>query len=379
LPKIHFPCFPILFIRTCSSPPQVDSEDGDEGDKDPSKSKDPDKPEDPSKSDGPSKIEDSGKSSSSTTTSCSVRITTATDCSVAYSAFQSTVGSDVVSTTACYTTKCQQTIGCSVEATTTISITTSEVEACPWLPQTPYNAIATYKDAGIELPGWMQYPITNDMMANPEPGEDENADEDGEDGTTDSNGDPIYDSGDDSGFDIPAMMTMSFTKSADPDYEALTGHPLATHPRPPKQQSISGPVDFPPPNSPPPSSGQGRIQPTELSLIIPTFSYTPVPITKSIKRPSQGHTEVAETSIDIPTWTYTPIPASESTSKSGQGRIQPTAPSLDVPTFSYTVPPSVSVTTITPEPVYTTTFLPPSPSKTTRWIACVGVWGGNCW
>jgi hypothetical protein len=90
----------------------------------------------------------------------------------------------------------------------------------------------------------MQYPITNDMMASPEPGDDENSDNDGEDGTTDSNGDPIDDSGDDPGFEISAMMTMSFTTSDGPDYDSITDHPLATHPRPPKQKSISSLVDF---------------------------------------------------------------------------------------------------------------------------------------
>jgi hypothetical protein len=90
----------------------------------------------------------------------------------------------------------------------------------------------------------MQYPITNDMMASPEPGDDENSDNDGEDGTTDFNGDPIDDSGDDPGFEISAMLTMSFTTSDGPDYDSITDHPLATHPRPPKQKSISSPVDF---------------------------------------------------------------------------------------------------------------------------------------
>jgi hypothetical protein len=130
--KAAFPLYSPTFLEKCDSPPKVDSEEVNGSDKHPSKSKDPEQPKDPSKS-----PESSESSSSTTTTSCSAGITTATDCSVACSAFQSTVGSDVVSKTACYTTKCEQTIGCSIEATTTTSITTSEAEACPWPPQTP--------------------------------------------------------------------------------------------------------------------------------------------------------------------------------------------------------------------------------------------------
>jgi hypothetical protein len=101
----------------------------------------------------------------------------------------------------------------------------------------------------MELPGWMQYPITNDMMASPEPGGNVNS-ENG-DNPTDSNADldPADDSDEDHVIDIPAMLTTSGSTSDEPvatfaNTPDATFMPHATHPRPPKQWSITGPVVF---------------------------------------------------------------------------------------------------------------------------------------
>jgi hypothetical protein len=58
----------------------------------------------------------------------------------------------------CYTTCCEQTIGCSIIATTSTSITTSIVSACGQGAVTNYDAIATWQAAGLPVPRWMQHP-----------------------------------------------------------------------------------------------------------------------------------------------------------------------------------------------------------------------------
>lgn len=80
---------------------------------------------------------------------------------------------------------CEQTVAGSIASITTTSITTSEEEACLLPTETTrilYNAIESFKAAGIDLPGWMQYPFVGD----------DSADDDGDfddDGSDDNDGD----------------------------------------------------------------------------------------------------------------------------------------------------------------------------------------------
>jgi hypothetical protein len=93
----------------------------------------------------------------------------------------------MVTTTMCYTTTCWQSVGCSIQPSTTTSITTSEAEACTLIQGQPYDAIATFKEAGLPLLGWMQYPVTDDPL--PDPGDDDSGDDDDDD-SDDQDDDP---------------------------------------------------------------------------------------------------------------------------------------------------------------------------------------------
>jgi hypothetical protein len=157
IPSFTFPCIPIPFIQSCSSPPGG-SKDGKKGksdkpedDKDKDKDKDDNttdgKPEDDEPEDEPSSSRQS-TSSSSSTESCSAGTTTVSNCRESGSA---SVGTDGTFTTKFYTTTCITT-GCSIEPTTSTSITTVSAEACPMPTLTPYNLAASYKAEGLSFP-----------------------------------------------------------------------------------------------------------------------------------------------------------------------------------------------------------------------------------
>lgn len=86
--------------------------------------------------------------SSSQTQSCSAWLTTVTDCAVGCSEVETVTDNSVVSSTICYTTKCEPTVGCSIEPKTATSISNSEGEACLWAAATRYDALATFREAG---------------------------------------------------------------------------------------------------------------------------------------------------------------------------------------------------------------------------------------
>lgn len=115
-------------------------------------------------------------------------------------ALVSTSDSDVVSTTICDTTKCQSTVGCSMEPTTTSSISTTTAEACE-MPtnaledddnstflSNQYDLLATMSMAGMQTYAWMNVLPIDSIIAElwPEISKENLGLDDGDDSTSTS-------------------------------------------------------------------------------------------------------------------------------------------------------------------------------------------------
>jgi hypothetical protein len=236
LPPFKLPCIG----GGCSAPETVDSGGGGGGDK-PDKpdgdKPDGDKPDDDKpgddkpdddKPDDDKPDDDSSKTSSSSTATCSGGTTTVSSCAQACSAFLTATDNTAVSTTVCYTTSCKQVVGCSVEGTTTSSITTSSAAACPMRTNRLYNARASYENAGMQLPPWLQYPLTYYFVTNllPPAVDDIDYDGDPDDDEPDDPNDPIDGptSGTNTGFIESTASSLDTPTSGMSIFPTQTGH-----------------------------------------------------------------------------------------------------------------------------------------------------------
>lgn len=150
LPKFTFPC-----IFDCAPTTQKQIKEAEDVDDDDDKEDDD---ETPTSSNAPTTDTASPTSQSSTET-CSAGTTTASSCRVGCSISHSTMDESTSTTTVCYTTTCEPTTGCDVESVTTTSISTSTEEACPLATGSMYDAAATYRSLGLELPPMLANPM----------------------------------------------------------------------------------------------------------------------------------------------------------------------------------------------------------------------------
>lgn len=161
LPSFELPCIPVPLLKSCSDPPVVDDEDQSDMTSTSSESLSSSSQPETSTGDPQTSGVTSMSGSSTSKESCSFGTTTVTSCAEGCSVFNVTMASGTFSTTKCYTTTCEPIVGCSVDAITTTSLTTSStsVEACERTAYGNYDAVATWKAAGIHVPDWMLRPI----------------------------------------------------------------------------------------------------------------------------------------------------------------------------------------------------------------------------
>lgn len=176
-----FPKFqlPSCIIGDCPESPKVGKDDGKKKENDENDNNDTDgddNDEDDDDTDGEqeededqdqrstSSSETSDSETSSSTSTCSGGETTVSDCRVACSTSYSWADETITGTQRCYITSCQQTVGCSIEPTTTTS-TSSLPFACTGNGQLEqYDPVATLSSLGLEVPLWMQFALSYDSI-----------------------------------------------------------------------------------------------------------------------------------------------------------------------------------------------------------------------
>jgi hypothetical protein len=264
----------------------------------------------------------------------------------------------MVITTMCYTTACQQTTGCSVQPTTTISITTSEGEACTSGTGKLYNAIQSFKDAGVPLLDWMETPVTDDLLPDlgdfvQDPGDDESFENRGEVHENPGVEDDDEDSGEETSTSTSSQTETSgqgHTEQSASSLDVPTG--TASGSNSPSESSCTYTTDI---ASSCTDGGACKVKRTIITLVlacnleVPTLSFTP-------NSQNTGHTEISATALDVPTLSFTPIPQDTSTTP-----LAPIRPSIVSPTMNITVESHEDPTETPPstadEPSNTRTFI----------------------
>jgi hypothetical protein len=91
----------------------------------------------------------------------------------------SLVDNSISSITMCYTTSCQQTVGCDLQGTTSSSISSSALSdaLCPFQPAQTYDAYASYSAMVLDLPAWLAYTFTYEFSSDDEATVSENSTE----------------------------------------------------------------------------------------------------------------------------------------------------------------------------------------------------------
>jgi hypothetical protein len=172
LPKFDLPCVRVFGVQVsgdCLSPetedPQTEDQEAETEDEDAEEDDADDEEDSPS-----STATATSDSTMSSTLSCSPGMSTVNDCRVGCSVSYSTVDNGISSTTMCYTTSCQQTVGCDLQGTTSITISSSALSdaLCPFQPAQTYDAYASYSAMGIDLPAWLAYSLTHEFSPDDE-------------------------------------------------------------------------------------------------------------------------------------------------------------------------------------------------------------------